>query len=147
MKYTKRILSLLLSLILVLGLLPAGVLAADNESISVNIQFDCRSIATDKMMTARKISYPTSQTVTVPNGSTVYTALKAAIDQQENLSAVFGKGYDGAENGYLVSLGDIGSGMEALCDKTGASYSHDIFQNAGWTYSGSNVDGAGIQVD
>lgn len=37
MKYTKRILSLLLSLTLVLGLLPAGVLAADNNSITVYV--------------------------------------------------------------------------------------------------------------
>ena len=37
MKYTKRILSLLLSLTLVLGLLPAGVLAADDNSITVYV--------------------------------------------------------------------------------------------------------------
>ena len=37
MKYTKRILSLLLSLTLVLGLLPAGVLAEDDNSITVYV--------------------------------------------------------------------------------------------------------------
>ena len=133
MKYTKRILSLLLSLTLVLGLLPATSFASDVENVTVNIQFDCRSIATDEMMTVCDISYPKSQTVTVSNGSTVYTALKAAIDKQGNLSAVFGNGFDGTENGYLVSLGDIGSDMETLCGKTGASYDRDIFQYAGWT--------------
>ncbi len=136
MKYTKRILSLLLSLTLVLGLLPATSFASDVENVTVNIQFDCRSIATDEMMTACEISYPTSQIVTVPNGSTVYDALQQITD--------FTVTYN--ENQSMVTaFADIGD-INTLCDNFGAKYD-SVFQYAGWMYSVEHVDGKGIQVD
>ena len=75
MKYTKRILSLLLSLTLVLGLLPAGVLAADNNSITVYV-----SVSKDGAFVTGKndtgIAYvPVEVTSATPTINDVFTEL------------------------------------------------------------------------
>ena len=133
MKYTKRILSLLLSLTLVLGLLPATSFASDVENVTVNIQFDCRSIAATDAMA---VNAPTSQTVTVPKNSTVYDALQKitdfAVTYNENQSMVTA----------FAEIGDINT----LCNNFNTKY-NSVFQNAGWMYSGEHVDGYGIQND
>lgn len=147
MKQTmKRALSLALALALSVTLLLPSAWAEGEETdnVTVSVIFDYRSIATDGMLDTLGISYPTNQTVTVPENSTVYAVLEAA-KKQGSFTATYGEGWGGIENGYLVSLGDIGY-INTLCSTTGATYS-DLFQYAGWTYSGDNVDGMGIQSD
>ena len=134
----KRVLSLLMSFVMLLSLLPATIRAAETnaDDVSVTFRFDCRSIATNDMLTACEISYPTSQTVTVPRGSSVYAALQKLTGYTVTCND---------NNSMVTSFADIGP-IGTLCDSLGAAYSEN-FQYAGWMYSGEHVDGLGIQTD
>lgn len=137
----KRALSLLMSIALLISLLPASIRAVETpaENVTVTFRFDCRSIATDEMLTACSLSYPAEQTVTVPKGSTVYTALEAAREAG-SLTVAYNEG-----NSMVTGFTDIGA-IETLCESFGVTYNEN-FQYAGWMYSGDHVSGWGIQTD
>ena len=126
----KRSLSLLLALTMALTLLLPTAWAETGETVTVNFEFDYRSIATDKMMAACEIDCPTAQTVAVPKGSTIYDALEKITDYTVS--------YD--ENRSMVTaFAEIGD-IKTLCDSFGAKYD-PVFQYAGWMYSGNHVSG------
>lgn len=130
----KRSLSLLLALTMALTLLLPTAWAETGEMVTVNFEFDYRSIATDEMMAACGIDCPTAQTVAVPKGSTIYDALEKITDYtvsyNENQSMVTA----------FAEIGDI----KTLCDSFWATYD-PVFQYAGWMYSGNHVSGNGIK--
>ena len=78
----KRSLSLLLALTMALTLLLPTAWAETGETVTVNFEFDYRSIATDEMMAACEIDCPTAQTVAVPKGSTIYDALEKITESE-----------------------------------------------------------------
>ncbi|MEA4934050.1 MAG: S-layer homology domain-containing protein [Lawsonibacter sp.] len=140
-----RSLSLLLVLILVFGMLP-GTAWAGGESgdVTISVAFDYRSVATAEVLNAYDLEVPTNQTVTVPSGSKVYAVLEAARGAG-GFGITYGSGWDGSANGYVSAIGDIGD-IQTLCAGLGVSY-NQLFQYAGWVYSGDNVDEMGIQSD
>lgn len=132
----KRALSLLMSLVMLVSMLPTTAWAAEEETVTVNFEFDCRSIATDEMMKNSNIEVPTSQTVTVPKGSKIYDALQKITAYDVTYS------YDDTMVGGFAGIGDIGT----LCEKFGVDYD-PVFKYAGWMYSGNHVSGQGIKSD
>ena len=146
MRSTKeRVFSLLLALVLIVGLLPVGVWAGGTEgdTVTIEVRFDFRSVGEPDALEGI-VAYPSDQRVTVPSGSSLYEVIEAAKNQG-GFSVTYGQGFDGSENGYVIGFGDIGE-IEPLCDAFGASYT-DLFQYAGWTYTGDPVGGMGIQSD
>ena len=138
---------MLLVLVMLLGLLPGTAWAAGGEdgTVTVEVKFDYRSVGEPEVLAGTLgQNLPTDQTVTVPSGSSLYSVLEEA-KKQGDFSITYSTGYDGAENGFVKAIGDIGDIAE-LCDKFGVECP-DLFKYAGWVYSGSNVDGAGIQSD
>ena len=94
MKYTKRILSLLLSLTLVLGLLPAGVLAADTKIGNVTFSIETKTI------NGEYIVEPMEEELY--SDDTVYTIL-SRVAKEKNLKVV------GAETEYVTKIENFGS--------------------------------------
>lgn len=140
-KTESRILALFLSLTLALGFLPLPAAAAD--PVTVQVQFDLRSIGSEEVLADTFSDCPADVTVSVPEGSTVYTVLEAAKAEGE-----FQIGYN-ETNSYVKSIGsfaDGAAGAQALCIAMGATYS-SVFQYAGWMYSGDGLTGWGIQSD
>ena len=113
MKYTKRILSLLLSLTLVLGLLPAGVLAADKApTISIEMSiFNAGAFAKDKNNQPMML-----KTVKVAdlNGDGLYSLDEALVAAHTEYAL---KG----EKDYATSVGNYGLFVTKLWgDESGA---------------------------
>ena len=94
MKYTKRILSLLLSLTLVLGLLPAGVLAADTKIGNVTFSIETKTID------GKYIVEPMEEELY--SDDTVYTIL-SRVAKEKNLKV------EGAETEYVTKIENFGS--------------------------------------
>ncbi len=153
MKYTKRILSLLLSLTLVLGLLPAGVLAADeSEKISVTVRFDASTVAYNLnqlygdlkcMVDENTTNLPNEIEVTVEKGSTVQQVLQAAKAKQDFT-------VEGLEKGYITQVGFVSNSIlgNLVSISVGDYYSYNVFNSAGWSFYINDVPlSAGISSD
>lgn len=141
-----RLVSLLLTLTMVLGLLPAAAFAAEPaaEQVTVRVDFDYRSVGSEEMLTAIGIDVPHSASAQVPAGSTVYEALEAARSEGA-FKPVYDKGFDGSDNGFVSAFNGVG-GIRELCESMGADYA-DTYQYAGWMYTVNGADGMGIQND
>lgn len=98
MKYTKRILSLLLSLTLVLGLLPAGVLAADTKIGNVTFSIETKTID------GKYIVEPMEEELY--SDDTVYTIL-SRVAKEKNLKV------EGAETEYVTKIENFGSNKDS----------------------------------
>ncbi|MGI5963708.1 MAG: S-layer homology domain-containing protein [Lawsonibacter sp.] len=139
-KLGERILGVWLALILVFGMLPTYAWADGelSENVTVTIQFDYRSVGTEEFLTLCGLELPSDQTVTVPSGSTLLQALELAAAQ--------GSYSMDCQNGYVSGFGGIGE-IQSLCEMLLGTDRPDLFQYAGWGYTGDGVDGMGVAVD
>lgn len=140
----QRWLSILLTLTMLVGILPSAAFAAPEQEVTVQVNFDYRSVGSSEMLEACGIETPQNAQATVPAGSTVYDALEAA-SADGSFDAVYGNGFDGKPNGFVKAINGVGD-VKELCDQMGAAYS-DLLAYAGWLYTVNGKDGQGIQND
>ena len=143
---TARLVSMLLTLTMVLGLLPASAFAVETpaQTVTVQVNFDYRSVGSEAMLTDVGLDLPQNASAEVPAGSTVYEALEAARAEGA-FKPTYGPGFGGEENGFISAFNGLGD-IKTLCDSLGAAYA-DTYQYAGWLYTVNGVDGMGIQSD
>lgn len=139
----KRLCSLLLAAVMVLGLLPAAALAAEDEAVTVTVTMDTRVVAED-VSNYGLTALPASAEVTVPAGSTVAAVMAQwAEDQSVTVTNPTGS--------YITQIGDFGEyssdSFAALCTYAGLDAKPEIFQYAGWTYALNGVSGNGVNTD
>ena len=142
----KRILSLVLSLVIMLGAVTVSAFAED-ESIEVTVKFDASVVAADMdtlysdllasyIIDEETTNLPEDITVTVPKGSTVQEVLERA-QEEAGFTAV------GIDEGYVTQIGYVGNEiLENLVSiSVGDYYSGNIFNSAGWSFY---IDGVGL---
>ncbi len=143
---TKRILSLVLSLAIILGTVTIPAFA-ENENINVTVKFDASVVAADMdtlyydllasyIIDEETTNLPSDITVNVPKGSTVQEVLEAA-------QAKAGFTARGIDEGYITQIGYVGSDIlgNLVSIPVGDYYSGNIFNSAGWSFY---IDGEGL---
>lgn len=137
----KRILSLVMALVLAVGLLPVGAMAAD--TVTVTVTMDTQSVA-ENVATYDLTALPASTQVTVPADSTIAAVMTQWAQDQDVTVTV-------ADGSYITSIGDFGdytsTQFERLCKNAGLDTKPIDFQYAGWTYLLNGQYGNGIAID
>lgn len=139
----KRILSLVLSLVIMLGAVATPAFA-ENENINVTVKFDASVVAADMdtLYSDLKASYiineettdlPEDITVTIPKGSTVKEVLETA-QEEARFTAV------GIDGNFVTQIGYVGKDiLENLVSVSGRK----TFEYAGWSFY---IDGVGLNA-
>ena len=139
MKKTNKLMSLLLSIIIVLGIIPFSI-HAEEETVNVTVKFDASVVADNMQQLYEDLSgasiidesvtnLPEEIALTVPKGASVKEILIKA--QEEN-----GFTATGIDEGYITQVGfvsgDILSNLVSI--DVGNYSSGNIFSSAGWGF-------------
>ncbi|MCI8525414.1 MAG: DUF4430 domain-containing protein [Oscillospiraceae bacterium] len=134
----KRMFSLFLVLVLLLGILPTSALAGDGD-ISVTVRFSAPAVAEDLAKLRMDLlgadiigddtDIPSDITVTVPSGSTVKAVLEAAKATQDFT-------IEGLNNDYITKIGFL--------DETVAQFLANSSSNLSWPGWSFSIDGVGL---
>lgn len=137
----KKALALLVALVLTLSLLPAAAFAA--EDVTVTLEVNIRAVAEPEMLAELGVQSPLPGpvTVTVPAGSTVKDVLTQA-QKDQGLDIV------GLDKGFVTGIGWV-SGVSAINETLGTAVQEGSFQYPGWSYAinGDFDAPAGIGAD
>ena len=140
-KRMKKALALLVALVLTLSLLPAAAFAA--EDVTVTLEVNIRAVAEPEILAELGVQSPLPGpvTVTVPAGSTVKDVLTQAQKDQ-------GLDIAGLDSGYVTGIGWV-SGISAINETLGTAVQEGSFQYPGWSYAinGDFDAPAGIGAD
>ena len=137
----KKALALLVALVLTLSLLPAAAFAA--EDVTVTLEVNIRAVAEQEMLAELGVQSPLPGpvTVTVPAGSTVKDVLTQAQKDQ-------GLDIAGLDKDFVTGIGWV-SGVSAINETLGTAVQEGSFQYPGWSYAinGDFDAPAGIGAD
>ena len=151
-KRISRMLAILLVFIMVFTLIPGTALAeGEGATCKVTVNFDISSLGTDETLETLSFEKIPSATVTVDRGVTLADALKKAVTKSNGALTITGldsdSGYITKINqveGYNVSAGNV---FTSMLNQFGIENVPEIFQYAGWMYSGNGLSGYGTKVD
>ena len=151
-KRISRMLAILLVFMMVFTLIPGTALAeGEGETCTVTVNFDISSLGTDAALETLGFEKIPSATVTVGRGVTLADALKKAVTESNGALNITGLD---SERGYITKInkvegynGSEDSAFVSMLNLFGVRPVPDIFQYAGWMYSGSGLSGYGTKVD
>ena len=150
-RLSKRILAMMLSFAVVFSMIP-GVVFADGgsqDNVKVTFTFDISSLGTAEALETLEIKQIPQIEVEVAKDTTIKEALKKYITDNPT-----GVSFTGVDNGYITEINEIPANsssdntkFETLMESLGVDTIPDIFEYAGWMYSGEGLTGLGISSD
>lgn len=157
-KVSSKILAILLSFAVVLSMMPGMAMAVDppeggqTETCEVTINFDISSLGTDEALETLEFEKIPSATVTVHKGDSLADALEKAVEESNKTLNIVG-----TDNNYITQINHVegynltkDSSFRNMMKSFGMAEVQeipDIFEYAGWMYSGNGLSGYGISSD
>ena len=143
-----KVTAMLLSFAVVFSMIP-GVVFAGNDNVTVNFTFDISSLGTAEALETLNVKQIPDIQVEVAKETTIQDALKKYVEENES-----GVSFTGIDNGFITEINEItgynsadNKKFQALMYSLGVERIPDVFQYAGWMYSGDNLTGYGISND